>query len=177
MGNRIEREKLYHDQRYRNISNIRQPIKKYYSIHHCVRQYFYSLIDLYSRNKKLLEVGCGDGSETNKYLQYVKLYIGIDISSEGISKALQNINKNISGVQYHVMNVEKTTFEDNSFDVITGMGILHHLNLEKTYSELSRIIHNNGRIIFIEPLGHNPIISIYGVIFSITSTTYASSCG
>ena len=161
MKDRIEREKIYHNERFKNASHIRKSIEKYYSIHHCVTEYYYSLIDLYALNKKLLEVGCGIGSETNNYLRYVKSYVGIDISSEGIKQAIQNINQSIYEIKYFEMDIEKTTFEENSFDVVSGMGILHHLNLNKAYSELSRIIKDKGHIIFIEPLGHNPIINLY----------------
>ena len=33
------------------------------------------------------------------------------------------------------MNVEKTEFNDNHFDVVVGTGIIHHLDLSKIYSE------------------------------------------
>jgi len=161
MKDRIEREKIYHDKRFKNDSNIRRSIEKYYSIHHCVTKYFYSLIASHGLNKSLLEVGCGTGLETNNYLRYVKSYVGIDISSVGISQAMQNINQNTHDIKYFEMDIEKTTFEENSFDVVSGMGILHHLNLNKAYSELSRIINDKGHVIFIEPLGHNPIINLY----------------
>ena len=59
-----------------------------------------SLIPLYALNKKLLEVGCGSGSETNNYLRYVKSYVGVDISSEGIKEAIKNINQSIYEIKY-----------------------------------------------------------------------------
>ncbi len=59
------------------------------------------------------------------------------------------------------MNAERTDFENNTFDIVAGSGILHHLNLESSYTELARILNSNGSAVFIEPLGHNPIINMY----------------
>jgi SAM-dependent methyltransferase len=59
------------------------------------------------------------------------------------------------------MNAEELTFADDSFDFIFGTGILHHLDLNRAYQELSRVLRPNGVALFIEPLGHNPIINAY----------------
>jgi SAM-dependent methyltransferase len=52
-------------------------------------------------------------------------------------------------------------FDDDSFDLICGMGILHHLDLGKSLSEIARTLRPGGKAIFIEPLGHNPLINLY----------------
>ena len=57
------------------------------------------------------------------------------------------------------MNAEDMSFEDNYFDVIYGTGILHHLDLAKSYESIARKLKKGGTGIFIEPLGHNPLIN------------------
>jgi SAM-dependent methyltransferase len=59
------------------------------------------------------------------------------------------------------MNAEQMDFEADSFDLICGCAILHHLNLDKAYAELGRVLDRNGRAVFLEPLGHNPAINLY----------------
>jgi ubiquinone/menaquinone biosynthesis C-methylase UbiE len=59
------------------------------------------------------------------------------------------------------MNAEATTFPDNSFDLICGSSILHHLNLDKACAEIRRILRPDGGAVFIEPLGHNPLINMF----------------
>ena len=49
----------------------------------------------------------------------------------------------------------------DSFDIAYGSGILHHLNLNKSLSELKRILKKDGKIIFIEPMATNPVINLY----------------
>ena len=44
---------------------------------------------------------------------------------------------------------------------VYGSGILHHLNMKNVCFEISRVLTNNGKIIFIEPLGTNPVINFY----------------
>ncbi|MBU1651515.1 class I SAM-dependent methyltransferase, partial [bacterium] len=47
----------------------------------------------------------------------------------------------------------------NTFDVICGKGILHHLNLAPAFAEIVRVLKPDGRAVFIEPLGLNPAIN------------------
>ena len=53
------------------------------------------------------------------------------------------------------------TFPSGLFDRVCGSGILHHLDLSRALPEISRVLKPGGRAIFIEPLGHNPIINWY----------------
>ena len=48
-----------------------------------------------------------------------------------------------------------------TFDLVYGLGILHHLEFSKCMDEISRILKTNGSLLFIEPLGTNPIINLY----------------
>jgi SAM-dependent methyltransferase len=59
------------------------------------------------------------------------------------------------------MNAESLDFTDDSFDVVCGTGILHHLDIGRAMSEVARILHKDGRAVFIEPLGHNFFINAY----------------
>ena len=53
------------------------------------------------------------------------------------------------------------SFADNSFDLICGTGILHHLDIHAAFHEISRTLRPDGIAVFVEPLGHNPIINFY----------------
>lgn len=64
-------------------------------------------------------------------------------------------------MKFQVMNAEKLTFTDNFFDVVFGVSILHHLELDSAFSQLRRVLIPGGKALFVEPLGHNPIINLY----------------
>jgi SAM-dependent methyltransferase len=59
------------------------------------------------------------------------------------------------------MDCENLDYPDESFDVIYGRAILHHLNLHKANRQLLRVLKKEGVAVFIEPLGMNPVINLY----------------
>lgn len=42
------------------------------------------------------------------------------------------------------MNAEAMSFEDNKFDLVYGRGILHHLDVDRCFSEVVRVLKPNG---------------------------------
>ena len=115
-----------------------------------------------AKKKIVLDYGCGVGSVTQKVskLNPSKLF-GIDISEVSINKAIEEAKKLNLKIDYSVDNCEKTKFEAETFDLVFGSGILHHLNLEKSISEINRVLKNDGEMVFLEPLGTNPLINFY----------------
>jgi ubiquinone/menaquinone biosynthesis C-methylase UbiE len=53
------------------------------------------------------------------------------------------------------------SYPDNTFDVVTEYGALHHVDLPKVYAEIARILKPGGAAICNETLGHNIAIHIY----------------
>ncbi len=157
---RITREKDFHDDRFGGDDNVRKGAAKYYSIMVTARKYYMEIASGYCKGKHLLEFGCGTGSPIT-WVKKQAIVTGIDISSAAIKKANEKAITNDIKANYYVMNAEKTEFNDNSFDVVVGTGILHHLDIDKAYAELSRILNIQGHSFFIEPLGHNPFINLY----------------
>jgi len=155
--NRIEREKAFHDQRFSGGDDERKAVDKYYSINNNIVERFHQIIKGYCLNRNMLEYGCGTGYASQTWVDYGANLTGIDISPEGIKKAKKNVPKGT----FIEMNAEKMDFQDSMFDIVIGSGILHHLNLKQSLSELSRVLSDDGNAVFIEPLGHNPIINLY----------------
>src|SRR5438270_352918 len=73
--------------------------------------------------------------------------------------ARQQAEREGLAIDFAVMDAEHTTFPDASFDLIVGSGILHHLDLDRTYTEIARLLAPGGRAVFVEPLGHNALIN------------------
>jgi ubiquinone/menaquinone biosynthesis C-methylase UbiE len=59
------------------------------------------------------------------------------------------------------IDCESLCFDNDSFDLVIGRAILHHLDLSRALPEIHRVLKKNGRGLFIEPLGMNPLINLY----------------
>ncbi len=88
-------------------------------------------------------------------------FYGLDISPEAIKKAEAAARELGFNATCLVADAENTTLEGDSFDVIIGSGILHHLNLDNALAELRRITRKSGCCVFTEPLGYNPMINLF----------------
>lgn len=157
------REKEFHNKLHSEGSKRSESI--FYKALHNLYEDFFNLIKSKSENKNVLDFGCGVGSYTKKVLGFNPIKVtGIDISEKAISIAKENKINNKDKVDYRVENCENTKLLSNQYDLIYGAGILHHLNLKKSITEIDRLLKKNGTLIFIEPLGTNPMINLYRVL-------------
>lgn len=158
-------EKEFYDKLYQDNCNLRKSISHFYEVSRKARERFYHLVLKYVKpGMKVLELGCGTGSCIFHLSQIEATVIGIDISEEAVRQAKEEIkrrNLNDRNLQVLEMDAENMNFPDKFFDIVCGMGILHHLNLSKAYSEVARVLKPEGRAIFLEPLGHNPLINYF----------------
>ena len=123
---------------------------------------FFDFLKKNSSNSNILDYGCGIGGSLKRVIEFKpKKVTGIDISDISIQKAKKTINTINANVDLLVDNCEKTKFNDNTFDIVYGTGILHHLNIEICLHEIHRILKPGGKFLFIEPLGTNPLINLY----------------
>lgn len=168
MDTRIQREKIFHNKRFNEGDNFirKQKIAPFYSIAQHSFEAFNNYI-LSNANKpgtKVLEFGCGVGGIAFDLARKGVQVVGIDISEEAVKKAENSkTDYDISdmNLRFIVMNAEKLDFEPESFDLIFGSAILHHLEIEKSLHAIKNTLKKGGVAIFLEPLGHNPLINLY----------------
>ncbi len=145
-----------------NETDVRNSVSKFYSIVYNSRKLYENYIFMECSGKNVLEYGCGPGSYAFSLAQKGALITGIDIADYAIKIACEKAKReNLNNIKFLVMDAENTSFENNSFDLICGTGILHHLDIKKASSQISRILKKDGQAVFIEPMGYNPIINIY----------------
>ncbi|MGE3801765.1 MAG: class I SAM-dependent methyltransferase [Candidatus Kapaibacterium sp.] len=157
---RLAREAEFHDHSF--STNLRESeVGKFYSVARRSYECYRNLVFRNVAGKDVLEYGCGINSDGLALAKEGAKITGIDISPVAIeeSNTLAEEAGLTDQVSYHVMNAEELTFADNSFDLVCGIGILHHLDLEKGYSEVARVLRPGGVAVFHEPLGHNPLIN------------------
>jgi len=123
---------------------------------------FFNFLESNSADAEILDYGCGVGRSLKEVIKFnPKKITGIDISEVSIKKAKDTTHGLDSKVELMVDNCEKTKFQDGSFDIVYGTGILHHLNMSLCLDEIHRILKPGGKFLFVEPLGTNPLINLY----------------
>ncbi|MDD5569086.1 MAG: class I SAM-dependent methyltransferase [Candidatus Pacebacteria bacterium] len=100
---------------------------------------------------KVLEAGCGNGRDGFFIAQQGFKVVGIDISPEAINLCKDNkkyfIEKKLikkSQVDFLKGNIEKLSFEKDSFVGGYSLGVLHSTDLKKSLKELARVVKKNG---------------------------------
>lgn len=62
--------------------------------------------------------------------------------------------------EFEKMDAHHLEFTDGSFDMVFGTAILHHLEFARGMREIHRVLRVGGKILFVEPLRHNPVARV-----------------
>ena len=76
---------------------------------------------------------------------------------KGITLAKELDTQRYCQHKFQIMDAHHLEFPDDTFDVVFGTGILHHLDFETAVKEIHRVCKPSGEIVFLEPLGKNPV--------------------
>lgn len=113
----------------------------------------------FKEGQKLLDVGCGDGSDLQIFLERFPLDVfGVDLYQH------ENLN-NIKGLKFAEGSIFEIPYPDSQFDYVFLHDVLHHVDEEKQSSdkhikalkELKRVCKKNGHIIILEANRYNPL--------------------
>ena len=117
------------------------------------------------KGKAVLELGSTSWQQFIDFESYAPDQLTcINISEKELKKGIKNAKKARTNQfcehQFRVMDAHSLDFPDNSFDIVFGTGILHHLDFEVAVKEISRVLKNDGEMVFVEPLARNPIAKL-----------------
>jgi 2-polyprenyl-3-methyl-5-hydroxy-6-metoxy-1,4-benzoquinol methylase len=96
--------------------------------------------------KRVLEVGCGIGSDAEEFAKHGAEYVGIDLSEQSI-----NLCKNrfeVLGLEGEFFNIDVSDLESlitlGQFDLVYSYGVIHH------YPGIEQIINNIHQVVRLE---------------------------
>lgn len=101
------------------------------------------------RNKKVLEIGLGQGADSMQIIERGALYNGIDLTEESVKRVKERFrmyNKPYESVQ--VANAEHIPFETGTFDIVYSHGVIHHSpQITAIVAEIHRVLKPGGKAV------------------------------
>lgn len=99
-----------------------------------------------NRQPKILDVGCGTGANLEMLAQFGEAQ-GVDVSTEALdfcqTRGLLNVRQG---------EAERLPYEDKSFDLVTGLDVVEHLDNDVAgLQEMRRVLRPGGRALLFVP--------------------------
>lgn len=123
---------------YRSISEHRYRIVPYMKEYVKFENY---------NGRKVLEIGCGAGTDLCEFARNGARVIGIDVTEIAIELTRKRLE--VEGLQGDVLEYDGMTlpFEDDRFDLVFSWGVLHHTPyIEDLLAEAHRVLKPGGEL-------------------------------
>jgi SAM-dependent methyltransferase len=101
-----------------------------------------------ARGLRVLEIGCGLGTDGARFALAGADYTGIDLTDASIELAKRKFE--LSGLrgEFRIADAENLEFADDSFDLVYSHGVLHHTpDTARAVREIHRVLKPGGRAV------------------------------
>jgi SAM-dependent methyltransferase len=159
---RLEREREFHDSRFSDEQG--RPADRFYAINKASDSFYKQELGKLAPGSEVLDYGCGEGAYAAiEAARRGHKVMAIDLSPVAIEHARRDAEQAgvAASIDFRVMNAEALDVDSDAFDYVCGLGVIHHLNLDASLGEVARVMRPDAGALFIEPLGHNPVINLY----------------
>ena len=104
-------------------------------------------IDL--EGKKVLEIGLGQGADSEQIARRGGLFSGVDLTEEAVKRTRMRFTlKGLPFERIEQASALELPFEDDSFDIVFSHGVLHHIpEIGTAQAEIARVLKPDGRLI------------------------------
>lgn len=101
-----------------------------------------------TRGLRVLEIGCGCGSEAERFACAGASYTAVDLTNAAVSITQRRFQlANLEG-RFVQGDAENLPFADGSFDLVYSHGVLHHTpDTPRTIQEVHRVLSPGGRAV------------------------------
>jgi 2-polyprenyl-3-methyl-5-hydroxy-6-metoxy-1,4-benzoquinol methylase len=152
----IEEVKNYWNNRPCNIKYSKKEIntieyfneveaKKYF-----VEPHIYKLADFQKwKGKKVLELGCGIGSDSINFARYGADLTVVDISDVSLDICKKRFELFGLNARFFNMNIEEIDFQNEKFDLIYSFGVIHHtVEPRNVIKKVEKLLNDDGEFRF-----------------------------
>lgn len=103
------------------------------------------------RGKRVLEVGCGIGTDAEQFARHGARYVGIDLSTASLDICRQRFNLYELSGEFHQGSVTDLDFLTSlgKFDLVYSYGVLHHFpGIDQHIKNIAQVIEPGGEFRF-----------------------------
>jgi SAM-dependent methyltransferase len=101
-----------------------------------------------ARGLRVLEIGCGLGTDGAQFAKAGAYYTGIDLTEAAIELARRRFECSGLPGEFRVADAESLDFADGSFDLVYSHGVLHHTpDTARAVQEMHRVMKPGGRAV------------------------------
>jgi len=101
-----------------------------------------------TRGLKVLEIGCGMGTDGAQFARAGADYTGIDLTDAAIELARKRFAVSGLSGNFRVSDAENLDFPNDSFDLVYSHGVLHHTpDIAAAVREIHRVLKPGGRAV------------------------------
>lgn len=152
----IQRVRTYWDQRIHDLEITSHPVGSagffadldeyhFEKLHHLLRLVPFET----SRGRRVLEVGCGAGTDLVRFARGGAAVTGVDVAGSAIALARRNFEIQRLPTRLLVADGEALPFRDYSFDLVYAHGVVQYTpDGRKLVEECRRVLRPGGEAIF-----------------------------
>src|SRR5260370_26110886 len=98
-----------------------------------------------------LDIGCGTGALVRRLAARCQHVVGIDLSPRMIAHARRR-SATYRNIEYHVSEAREWLNLTRSYECITSMAVLHHMEIEPTLQSVIRSLRPGGILLLVDIL-------------------------
>jgi SAM-dependent methyltransferase len=99
------------------------------------------------KGKRLLEAGCGPGTDFIQFVAHGAEAVGVDLSAESLRICKQRLAERRMHGSLICCDAQNMLFASDCFDFVYSFGVLHHIpEPEKAVQEVNRVIRTDGEV-------------------------------
>jgi SAM-dependent methyltransferase len=104
---------------------------------------------LHVAGKQVLEIGLGEGSESERLIRQGACWSGVDLTSESVDRVRTRLTfRKLPYQELRQGSVLDLPFADNSFDMVFSHGVLHHVpSIKQAQGEIHRVLRLGGELV------------------------------
>jgi SAM-dependent methyltransferase len=100
-------------------------------------------------HKQVLEIGLGEGADSERLIRQGAYWSGVDLTAESIERVkIRLALRELPHRDLRQGSVLDLPFADNSFDMVFSHGVLHHVpDVRQAQSEIYRVLRPGGELV------------------------------